>query len=127
MLGVRLLSRPTKGGRQTPDLTKSASPAVKEAVRLYRELAKLEKTVDRAEITLASKLGTLSVNEMYQYADITNQLEMGKAVVEMCTCGHSQLYHNDEVHTLGDSRVNVPGHGSCAMCDCKKYTWTSGR
>ena len=43
------------------------------------------------------------------------------AVDEMCTCGHKKSSHRDNVH---DGAV-VKGHGSCRICDCKKFTWKS--
>lgn len=106
-----------------PDLTKSATPAVKEAVRLYRELRKLDKAVERTEIELASKMVGMTEAEIVEYASITTILEHGKPIVEMCTCGHGQALHAPERH----GSVAVPGHGACLSCDCKKYTWTSGQ
>ena len=58
-----------------PDLTKSASPAVKEAVRLYRELVKLQKTEERTAIQLASKLSTMDAADVLTYAEITSTIE----------------------------------------------------
>lgn len=53
----------------------------------------------------------------FRKTKVRNPLE--DAVDEMCTCGHKKSSHKDNVY---DGAV-AKGHGSCRICDCKRFTW----
>lgn len=38
-------------------------------------------------------------------------------VDELCTCGHLKSSHGSSVNGY------APGHGSCLICGCQKFTW----
>lgn len=53
--------------------------------------------------------------EGYRFAtkkDDIHKLNAAGVLRELCTCGHTDLEHND-----------LQGQGSCRHCHCKKFTW----